>query len=828
MAAFRQDLWYAVRSLRKQPGFAAVAVLMLAVGMGATVAMFSLTFSVLFKPLPFADPGRLMLVHLLAPDRDAPGTFGEVIWSYPKYQVFRDHQRAFATTAAFYPWNWNLTGAGVPERVTGELVDASYFSTLGVGPQIGRPFSADETRTPGSVALAILGHGFWTTRFGGDPSVIGRTVGLNGTSHTIVGVMPPGFRGLTGQSDLWVPVTTQSAADLGEKWNHSYLVVARRKADVSVDQAQQEAVALGAAVSREIGEPDGSRSAWGATAVPLNDERVDPLIRRSVLLLLGAVASVLLIVCINLANLMLVRGLARRREVAIRSALGASRLRIIRQLMTESVLLAVAGTVAGLGVAYGVLAAGTALMPDLGMVLPRGHTAGLTRVGLGLLGFDTATLVFAVTIAAVTSVLFGLVPAWRVSRRDLSLTMKASTAGAVAPGLRGVTVRNALMIAEMALALVLLTAGGLMLKSVARLQATELGFRPDSVLSVRLALPSPKYNAQRGGQFFEQLLARLDSQSGLGAVAFGSCPPLTAGCNGTTATFPDRPPAPRGSNPFVGVLWASPRYFETLGIRLVQGRLLTDRDRAGQPKVVLVNETAARAFWKHENPIGRRIAVGQGRFEDGAEVVGVVADVRYSAVEAAIVPHVYLPLLQSPRAWGFLFVRSDPAPDIVVPRLRTEIQSLDPDLPMTDIKLMQTRFGDATWRQRSSAWLLGTFALLALVLAALGLYGVMAQGVEQRRQEIGVRLALGAARNDILRLIIGRALVLAIAGIGVGVVLAVPSMRLLTTLLYQVRPGDPWVFTALALVLFAVTLLAGYIPARRATRVDPLVTLRAE
>ena len=281
---------------------------------------------------------------------------------------------------------------------------------------------------------------------------------------------------------------------------------------------------------------------------------------------------------------MLVRGLERRREVAIRGALGASRIRIIRQLMTECLLLAAAGAVAGLVVAYVVLSAGASLMPDLRMVLPRGHSAGLTRVGLGLIGLDSATLLFAAVTAAVTAVLFGLVPAWRGSRRDLSVMMKAGAAGAVSPGARGVTVRNALMVAEMALALVLLTAGGLMLKSVARLQATELGFRPDSVLSVRLTLPSPKYNPQRGGQFFEQLLARLDAQPELGAVAFGSCPPLAGGCNGTTATFPDRPPVPRGSNTPVGVLWASPRYFETLGIRLVQGRLFTDHDRAGQPK----------------------------------------------------------------------------------------------------------------------------------------------------------------------------------------------------------------------------------------------------
>jgi putative ABC transport system permease protein len=406
--------------------------------------------------------------------------------------------------------------------------------------------------------------------------------------------------------------------------------------------------------------------------------------------------------------------------------------------------------------------------------------------------------------------------------------MKAGAAGAVSHGTRGFAARNLLMVAEMAVALVLLTAGGLMLKSVARLQATELGFRPDSVLTVRFALPAPKYNPQRGGQFFEQLLSRLDNQSGLDAVAFGSCPPLSGACNGTTATFPDRPPIPRGSNPRVGVLWASPRYFETLGIRLVRGRLLTDRDRAGQPKVVVVNETAARVLWKNEDPIGRRLAVGQGRFEDGAEVVGIVSDVRYNAVERSAAPDVYLPLLQSPRAWGFVFIRSAASAETLVPRLRTEIQALDPDLPLTDVKMMETRFDEATWRQRSSAWLLGSFALLALGLAALGIYGVMSQGVEQRTREIGVRLALGAARADILRLFIGRAVVLGVSGIVAGVMLAVPATRLLTTLLYQVTPGDPLVFAALAAVLFAVTVLAGYIPARRATRVDPLVTLRAE
>jgi putative ABC transport system permease protein len=605
--------------------------------------------------------------------------------------------------------------------------------------------------------------------------------------------------------------------------------VARRQADVTVEQAEAAARVLGGVVSREIGEPSGEqRSEWGAMAVSLNDERVDPLIRRSILLLLAAVGSVLLIVCLNLASLTLARGVARAREVAIRSALGASRLRIMRQLMAESVVLALVGGVLGTLVAYGTLSAGAAFLPDLRMVLPRNLSAGLTRVGLGLLGIDLASFVAIAGVTSLAALLFGLGPAWRASRRDPIDTMKTSTSGSVSHGTRGLSLRNLLVVGEMAIALVVLTAGGLMVKSVLRLQATELGFRPASLLSVRMVLPGPQYNPARASQFLMDLIERLESRPGMQSVAYGSCAPVTGGCNRTSAKFPGRVLPPDRTETPIGVLWASPRYFETMGIRLLRGRLFTPHDRAGQPKVVVVNETAALTYWPGEDPIGKRIALGQGGFGDGAEVIGIVADVRYRAVETAVLPDAYLPLLQAPRAQGFLFVRTDGAPESIVPQIRTEVQALDPNLPLIDVKMMATRFGEATWRQRSSAWLLGLFSLLALALAATGIYAVMAQGVEQRRREIGVRLALGAGRSDILRLIIGRVTAMAIAGIALGILIAVPAMQLLRALLYQVTPGDPSVFVGLAGVVLAVTLLAGYIPARRATRVDPVVTLRAE
>ncbi len=829
MAILRQDVFYAVRALRKQMAFTTMAIVMLALGIGATVAIFSLANAVILKRLPFADPDRLMLVHLLSPEENGRA-LGRTIWSYPKYRVFRDNQRAFDSSATFAAWNWNITGSGSPERVDGELVEGSYFGVLGRDSFVGRTFSEEETRAAGSSPLVVLSHRVWILRFGADPQVIGRSIGLNGIPHTIIGVMPAGFRGLTGQADLWVPVTTLPAADLEEKWNHSYYVVARRRAEISPAQAQADVKLLGDLVHAQVGSPgDRPEAPWSATAVPLNEERVDPLIRRSILLLLGAVLSVLLIVCVNLANLTLARALVRQRDVAIRLALGASRSRIVSQFMTESVLLAAVGAVAAVGVAYVLLSAGAALIPDLRTVLPReGAASGLTRVGIGHLGFDAATFLFTLLTVIGAATMFGAIPAWRASHGDLTGTIKAGASPGPGQGTGAFFGRHLLIVAETALALVLLTTGGLMAKSVARLQATDLGFKPTSVLSARLVLPGPQYNGERATQFLEQLVGRLASRGDLEAVAYGSCAPVQGGCNGTTATFPDRPAMPGAAKPPVGVLWASPEYFDTLGVRVVRGRVFTDHDRAGQPKVVVMNDTAARVFWPGEDPIGKRIAVGQGGFGDGAEVVGVVADVRYGMVDRPVGPEVYLPLLQSRRAFGVIFVKSEASTASVVAAVRSEVRALDPDLPLTDIRTMEERVSEATWRPRTSAWLLGAFAVLALLLVALGVYAVVSQGVQQRTREIGVRIAMGATPRNILRLIVGRVFIIAAAGILIGVALAVPSAKLLVALLYQVRPADPWVFAPVALVLLTVAVVAGYIPARRATLLDPLATLRAE
>jgi putative ABC transport system permease protein len=828
MRGIRQDLGYAVRALGRQTGFTLTVVLMLALGIGANVAIFSLVNAVLMRPLPFSAPERLMLVHLLGPDRESPGTYRRMIWSYPKYEVFRDNQHAFASTAAFGSFTWNVTGSATPERVTGEMVAASYFATLGVRPLSGRIFSPEETSTAGSTPLALLSDGIWRRRYGAAADAVGRTIGLNGIAYTIVGILPAHFRGITGQADIWVPVTTMPPELLQEKWNHSYTVVARLKSDISETQADAETRTLGASIDRLFPDPGQSGMRYGATAVPLDAHRADPLTRRSILLLLAAVVAVLLIVCINIANLMLVRALGRQREVAIRLAVGASRWRIVRQLMTESLVLSMAGALAGLAVAYALVSLGASMMPDLRMVLPRGDAAGLTRVALDGVSLDSGGLLFTLAVTIVTAMLFGLGPAWRASRRDLAEAMKTGGGGAVSAPRRGVAVRNVMVVGEIALALVLLTAGGLLIKSVIRLQATELGFEPAGLIAVRIALPGPKYTPRRATQFLEDVLSRLAARGEVASVAYGSCPPVSGGCNSTTATIPGGAAVAKGSEPLVGVIWASPSYFDAMRVRLVTGRLPSPADRADHPKVVVVNETAARQFFGSGDPIGRRIAIGQGGFGDGAEIVGVVGDVRYGAVETPVTPDVYLPLLQSTRMSGYLFIRGKVSDEVLVGAVRAELQALDPDLPLTDIKTMERRFDDATWRTRVSAWLLGSFALLALLLAALGVYGVITQGVAQRTREIGVRLAMGATRDDILRLVIGRALSLAIAGVALGIAIAVPSMRLLTALLYRVQPSDPVVLGTLAATLLAVALLAGYVPARRATRVDPLRTLRAE
>jgi len=815
------DLRYGIRNLWRNPGFGSMAILTLALGIGVNLAIFSVINAVLIRPLPFRHPDELMLIQLLTPGRDAPGP----LWSYPKYEILRDRQQVFTATALFAERDWSLAKIDDPERLRGEAVEAPYFGLLGVDTSMGRVFTADDDRV-GATPVAIISHALWQRRFGGSSDALGKIISLDGATMTVVGVMPAGFHGLFGQADVWRPMKATAGSDLTEPFSHSYYQLARRRPGVSIDQANAGLSGVGSQIDAAFPVTDSVRQS-GATAVPVSEVRVNPFMRRIALVLLGAVGVVLLIACVNLANLTLVRGLARQREVAIRRGLGASRLRIARQFFTESLLLSFAGTVAGAVVATVSIRVVSSTMPDVGPLL-RGQAGGLMRVGASMLGIDANVVVVAVALAVITALIFGLIPALQATRGDLTSILKTAIGGTQSTGLRGLAFRNALLVGEVALALVMLVSAGLMLKSLMRLGQTELGFRPDRVLTFRLNLPDESYPPERSLPFVDQFLKRLQARSEVEGAAFGHCAPITGQCNGTYAYFPDRPPAASGSRKEVGVTWVSPDFFNTLGIRLVRGRWFTDRDRRGQPKVVVINETAAKQFWPNQDPLGQRIGVGQGGFRDGAEVVGVAADVRYRAVETPPGPDVYLPVLQSPRAGGVIFVRSHLPASAVVPIIRQELASLDRDLPLSEIKTMEERYGDATWRTWTLGVLLSIFAGLALVLALVGVFAVLAQSVAQRTREIGVRMALGAAPRDIQRLVLGRAVTIAAAGVVLGLGGAWFASRLLTTLLYEVEPDDPTVLSGIALIIFVVTLAASYWPARRAARVDPLQTIRAE
>jgi putative ABC transport system permease protein len=819
---FARDLRFGLRSLRRNPGFSIVAVVTLALGMGANLAIFSLVNAVLLRPLPFRAPADLTLVHLLTPRPDA-AEYRRTIWSYPKYEVVRDAQQVFTATSLFTDADWSLTRAGDPERVQGEVVEAAYFPVLGVEAGAGRVFLPDDDRV-GATPVVIISHGLWQQRFGSAPDIIGREITLDGASATVVGVTPEGFRGLSGRADVWRPFKPTVPFDLTEPFSHSYHLIARRRAGVSIEQADAAVRVLGTNIDAAF---PGASTRSGVTAVSLDDERLDPLLRQAAMILLGAVGLVLLIACVNLANLTLARSLARQREVAIRLALGASRLRIFRQFFTESLCLSFAGAFTGALVAAGSIRAASAAMPDLNRLL-NGPTGGLTLVGVSMLGADVTVVLTTVVLAVMSAMLFGLMPAWHAARGDLASTMKPVISGGLSSSTRTRLFRHALLVGEVALALVMLVAAGLMVKSLMRLGETELGFRPNQVLTFQIALPGESYPPERSVAFVEQLLAGLSARSEVEGAAFGHCAPVTGGCNGTRAAFPDRPAVPNASRPLVGVTWVSPGFLETLGIRLVEGRAFSSLDRQGQPKVVVVNETAARQFWPGESPLGKRISLGQGGFQDGAEVIGVAADVRYRSVEAPPGPDVYLPVLQSPRPWGMVFVRSALPASALVPMIRQQITSLDADLPLTDIKTMNERYGEATWRTWTIGMLLSVFAVLALALALVGVFAVLAQSVAQRGREIAVRIALGASGRDIQRLVLGRALAIAAAGVAIGLGAAWFAARLLTAFLYEVEPTDPAVLTTIVVLVFVATLLASSIPARRATRVDPIETIRSE
>jgi len=813
------DLRYAARGLAHRLGFTLTVVSTLAIGIGATTSIFSAVEALLLRPLPYLRPDELMKLTIVAPAQGSvPGT-DEMVWSYPKYLVLRDNQRAFSAVSAYEASDFIITSGDV-ERIHGEQTTSAYLPLLGITPSIGHNFDADIDAHGGARREAIISDALWKRRFNGDPHVVGKTIDLDRAPFTIVGVAPEGFSGLTGGVDVFVPITIRSPDDLNEPFSHEFSVVGRRRPGVTEAQARSETARVGAEVARRY--PDQHMTGVeSAKAEPLNNARVAPLIRRSLWVLFGAVGLVLLVACVNIANLMLARAGARGREMAVRLALGARRGRLVRLLLAESALLSAAGALASLAVA----ALGTHVLSGLTpAALARGRrtVSGLGSVSFSSIHLDGWALAFTAGVACVVGVAFGLAPAFRATRASVADTLKD---GAVdASRSRRFSGRRLLVIFEVALALILLVGSGLMLRSLSKLLSVDTGFDASNVLTLPIApLPGTVPRDSLPG-VYEQILTRLAALPGVRSVSITDCPPLNGGCNRTLAARHQGASDP-AHDPLVMIHWVSPDWFKTVGVPLRRGRPFTGADRAGAAKVIIINETAARKLFPGEDPIGQRLSLGQGGFGSGGEIVGVVGDVRQFA-DSVAAADTYIPYAQSPRAGMFIFVKTSGDPVAYATSVRHAVHEIVPRFPLRDVKTLAERTSAATATARFSATLLALFAAVALTLSVIGIYGVMSLMVTQRRRELGIRMALGADQGAVRAMVVREAAVLAALGTLIGLAGAVAFSRVLSTLLFEVEPIDPPTYGAIVLVLGAAALAASWIPARRATRVDPTEALR--
>jgi putative ABC transport system permease protein len=796
-----QDLRYAARMLRKQPGFAAAAILTLALGIGANTAIFSVANAVLLRPLPFHESERLVLIHQSSP---------KVAFRFVPFLNFRDWQdqnQVFAQMAASRGQNFNLTGGGEAERIVGTEVTHEYFAVFGAQPLLGRSFAPDEDK-PGAPLVVVLGHGLWQRRFGGDPNILGQTLTLNNDGYTVIGVMPAGQ---TPASELWTSLGRR--ADDPRLSNRGIapglIVHARRKPGVTLRQAQAEMDALASRLERQYAaNQDVSIRVADLTEINVRETRP------ALLVLVGAVAFVLLIACVNLANLLLTRALARQREIVVRIALGAARGRIIRQTLTESVMLSFCAGLVGLLLGYSGMDALVALAPA--------NTPRITEVRM-----DGWVLAFTASLTLLTGLLTGLAPAWQATRANLNETLKEGGRGAT--GSRSF-LRGTLVVVQVAFALVLLIGAGLMLKTFVRLQNADLGFNPAQVLSLRFALPQLGYaEPQKRLTFVAELLNRLKALPGVEAVAVTSVLPLSG--SSTTAVFTTEAiptPAP-GTASANDLAWVTGDYFQALGIRFLRGRPFNDHDAVNSPPVVVVDETLARDAWPGRDPLGRQIRINMGDWNGPwRTVVGVVQHVKnYGAAQPSRF-EAYLPHSQDPVSGGAIVLRTTATPASLAPAVRAQIRALDENLPVYSVQTMEDYVANQLGQRRLALILLGAFAVMAIALAAVGIYGVLSFAVSRRTHETGIRRALGAQTRDVLRLIIGQGMKLATLGIAVGLVGAFALTRVMKTLLFEVSATDPFTFAGIALLLTIVALLACWIPARRATKVDPLVALRYE
>ena len=800
MNTLKQDVRYAVRMLTRTPGFTVIAVLTLALGIGANTAIFTIVNTLLLRPLPYAAPERLVMVWQDMRARGGPADE----WASPgNYVDWSRDTTVFDGVAAIGGWRPTLTGGAEPEPIPGEQVTYEYFSVLGVSPAIGRAFRIEDD-VPNAARVAIIGDGLWKRRFGGDPSIVGRTVSLSGDPHEIIGVLPPGFRPIVASQsgEIWRPLRINRANPA--RGAIIYRAIGRLKNGLSLDRAQAAATAL--ARRLEAAHPEANEKV-GFNLQPLHD-RVVGDIRPGLLALLGAVAFVLLIACANIANLLLARGSSRTRELAVRVALGAARVRVIRQLLTESVLLATLGGAAGLLLGVWAVAGLVAIAP-----------ANAPRVGE--IGLDRTVFAFAALMTLVTGVLFGLAPAIQSSRAQVTDSLKEGGRGSVT--LPGRALRRSLIVAEVALSLMLLTGGGLLVQTFLRLQAADLGFDTRNVLVGLVNPPRATYDTPaKHVAFYDQVYERAKALPGVEKAALVSVLPL-GGDSDMSFEIEGRPlPRSPSETPVTWYRLVTASYFDTVGMQIRRGRGFESREAAPS---IIVNESMAKKFFPGEDALGRRLRFGDSPW---FTIVGIVGDARIRGAREAVRIETFIPYWQFPEPGMNILLKAAGDPALLAGPLKQAVASLDPTIPVQGITTLSEIVGESIEQPRFFAMLSAAFAVLALVLAAVGIYGVMAYVVAQRTTEIGVRMALGATQREVFHLIVGDGLRVTAMGVALGIAGSMLVSRWLTTLLFGVKPGDPLTLALTAVLLLMVAAAACFVPARRATRVDPMVALRGE
>jgi putative ABC transport system permease protein len=812
METMWQDVRFGVRMLLKKPVFTAIAVLALALGAGANTAIFSVVNGVLLRPLPYRDPDKL--VRLGEWSKQVPG----MSISYPNFKDWRERNRVFEGLAATQFDSYNLTGGDEPERLQGRNISYNFFDVLGVVPAVGRSFRSDEDRA-GAPRVTVISHGLWQRRFGGDRKIVGKALALNGESYTVVGVLPQDYR-FGAQTDVFVPIGLKEDSEtVRERDNHPGIyAVARLKDGVTFGQAQEALKGIAAQLAEEYPKANAGNS---VTLTPLSEYFVGD-IRTSLLMLLAAVGFVLLIACANVANLLLARAASRSREIAVRKAMGASRFRIVRQLLTESIMLAIVG--------------GT-----VGLLLAMWGVDVLRRASLDLLpttaeiGLDRTVLLFTFGISILTGVLFGLAPALQASKTDLSESLKEGGRSGAEGGPRNL-VRSLLVVIEVALSVMLLVGSGLLVRSFMLLRETDTGFRQENLLTLQLSYRAGKDEGGKVVNFFRAVEEKVRALPGVEAVAVSNGVPLL-GSSETSFQIEGRPPAEAGKRPMTVAFWTTPGHLDAMGIRLLRGRFIDEHDTAGSELVTVIDDEFARLYFPGEDPVGQYLAGDKERDFPHSRIIGVVGHVKNYGLDSpgpvqaemyrarAQVPDKYQPLLAERVS---LLVRTFQEPETLTAAVRRAVQEVDPNQPLYNVQTMEQVVSDSVASQKLSMMLLLIFAGVAVVLAAVGIYGVMSYAVAQRTHEIGVRMALGAQGGDVLRMVVRQGMLLVLIGVGAGLLLAAALTRLMSGLLYGISATDPLTFAGVPLLLFAVSLIACLVPARRATKVDPMEALRYE